>query len=278
MAAKKSAALKVAATAKSARTRKERKFPALTFEEALKLPQAIQDHASGQKVRRLTLFEKLNQPPDSLGTRRLITASGQYGLTKGSYNAEFLELTPMGADATGEEVTPAKRLQASFDLAIKSQEPFDFLYNKLKNGKMPAKEVMADHLTEANIEDSERGECIDTFILNMKFLGLLRTIAGSERLVSVEQGLEEAPAANAPAAQIGSTESANGPAPTKTPPGLDPGISGDLAKTCFYITPIGDPSSEERQHADFILEYVIKPAVEEFGLKVVRADQMGNPE
>lgn len=43
------------------------------------------------------------------------------------------------------------------------------------------------------------------------------------------------------------------------------------------FTPIGQPSSEERQHADFMLEYVIKPAVEEFGLNVVRADQMGKP-
>jgi len=56
---------------------------------------------------------------------------------------------------------------------------------------MPAKEVMADHLTEAAIDDSDKAECIDTFILNMKFLGLLRTIAGSERIVSIEQELEE---------------------------------------------------------------------------------------
>jgi hypothetical protein len=58
---------------------------------------------------------------------------------------------------------------------------------------------------------------------------------------------------------------------------VNPAVSGDLSKTCFYITPIGEPSSEERQHADFMLEYVIKPAVEEFGLNVVRADQMGKP-
>src|SRR5262245_55811148 len=146
MAAKKSAAAQDAAIQRPARTRKERKFPSLTFEEALKLPQAIQDHASGQKVRRLTLFEKLDQSPDSHATRRLITASGQYGLTKGSYNAEFLELTQEGANTTSDEVTAANKLQARFNLAIKSQEPFDFLYNKLKGGKMPAKEVMADHL------------------------------------------------------------------------------------------------------------------------------------
>jgi hypothetical protein len=47
------------APAQGTRTRTARKFPALTFEEALFLPDAIQKHAAGLKVRKLTLFEKL---------------------------------------------------------------------------------------------------------------------------------------------------------------------------------------------------------------------------
>ena len=41
-------------------------------------------------------------------------------------------------------------------------------------------------------------ECIDTFILNAKFLGLLRTIGASERLIPIEQVVEgsELPAAS----------------------------------------------------------------------------------
>jgi hypothetical protein len=112
--------------------RKERKFPALTFEEALKLAEAIQTHAAGQKVRRLTLFEKLDQNPHSRDSRRLVTASGQYELTKGGYQADFLELTPEGHEATNDEVPPATRLQARFSLAIKNHTPFEFLYTKLK--------------------------------------------------------------------------------------------------------------------------------------------------
>lgn len=278
MAEKKSSGASNSAAQKITRARKERKFPALTFEEALKLPLAIQDHASGQRVRRLTLFEKLEVSPDSKGTRRLVTASGQYGLTKGGYTAEFLELTPDGAAATSDEETSAKRLQARFNLAIKSQEPFDFLYSKLKGAKMPAKEVMTDYLAEANIDGSDKAECIDSFILNMKFLGLLRTVAGTERLVSIEQALDEATTANAPTVSPnGSADPTIGPAPVKASSGPDTTISGDLTNTCFYITPIGEPLSEERQHADFMLEYVIQPAVEEFGLTVVRADQMGKP-
>lgn len=282
MAAKKTPAktgAKEAAAKPARKPRKERKFPALTFEEALTLPEAIQKFAAGQKVRRLTLFESLNKNPDSLEARKLITASGQYGLTKGSYRAEHLELAPEGNKATSDEIDPVEKLQTQFDLAIKNHSPFDLLYARLKGNKMPAKEVMADYLSEANVEDDEKAECIDTFILNAKFLGMLRTIGGSERIISIEQALEEAP--TAPARQAAqSAPGENGATPpialtTITTDSTAP--VGDFAKICFYITPIGEDNSEERRHADFLMEYIIKPAVKEFDLTVVRADQMGKP-
>src|SRR5207244_625988 len=96
-------------------------------------------------------------------------------------------------------------------------------------------------------------------------------IGGSERIIPIEQALEEVssepvPESVAPSGVLrlaGASESA---------PAL-----GDFAKVCFYITPIGDEDSEQRRHADFLMEYIIKPAVAEFGLTVVRADQMGKP-
>lgn len=121
---KKSAAKKAAVPHQAPRTRKERKFPALTFPEAVKLADGIQTFASGQKVRRLVLFESLKEEPDSLGSRKLITASGQYGLTKGGYQAEFLELTEEGNEATNEEAPVGKKIQARFNLAIKKHVPF----------------------------------------------------------------------------------------------------------------------------------------------------------
>jgi len=271
---------KAPAARKPARTRTERRFPALTFEEALQLPEAIQKYAAGQKVRRLTLFEKLNQEPDSADSRRLVTASGQYGLTRGGYQADFLELTPEGNEATSDSVPPAKKLRARFDLAIQKHAPFKLLYEKLKGSRMPATEVMEDYLREAKAEDEETAECIDKFILNMKFLGLLRTIAGSERIIPIEQALEEAPgqtatqASKAVSASVAASLSSPSPS-SPTEGGAE--ASGDFAKVCFYITPIGEEDSEERRHADFLMEYIIKPAVKEFELVVVRADQMGKP-
>ena len=241
--------------------RTERKFPALTFEEALTLAKAIQEHAGGQKVRRLILFEKLDLAPESSETRRLITASNQYGLTKGSYMAEHLELSPLGAESSGDDVAAAIQMAARFELAIKQIEPFKALYERLKNSKLPAKEVMVDFLREENVPEEERGECVDTFVLNAKFLRLLRTISGSQRLVSIEQVIEEA---GTSAGSVSDGIEASGSASALPADVL--GATGkeaeeDFSKICFYITPIGDPGSEHRRHSDFMMEYIIQPAV-----------------
>ncbi len=267
------------------RTRKERKFPALTFKEALRLAEAIQEYAAGKKVRKLILFEKLDEPPDNAAARRLITASGQYGLTTGSYRAEHLEPTTAGAQATGDNVAPAQKLEARFKLAIEGVEPFNFLYEKSKGNKVPASEVLADYLSETDLEVDARAECVDTFLVNAKFLGLLRTIGGSERLIPIEQAIEEAPQS---ADRPGKLADAKGngaplplskasiPGPAPSPAESDDAVT-DYSKVCFYISPIGKENSEDRQHADFMMEFIIEPAVKEFDLSVIRADQIGKP-
>jgi len=46
------------------------------------------------------------------------------------------------------------------------------------------------------------------------------------------------------------------------------------AKTAFVIAPIGEPKSATRKRSDEILEYLIKPVVENLGYKPLRADQI----
>lgn len=43
-------------------------------------------------------------------------------------------------------------------------------------------------------------------------------------------------------------------------------------KRCFLISPIGAEGSEEREHADDVLDFIIKPAMEELGYEVYRSD------
>ncbi len=45
-------------------------------------------------------------------------------------------------------------------------------------------------------------------------------------------------------------------------------------KKCFIISPIGKEDSEEREHANQVFEYIIRPALEECNIEPIRADQM----
>ncbi len=50
-----------------------------------------------------------------------------------------------------------------------------------------------------------------------------------------------------------------------------------MPKTCFVISPIGEPNSEVREHADDVFDFIIKPAVERTGHIAKRADHEARP-
>lgn len=56
-------------------------IPTMPFEDAFIIAKGIWECASGQKVRRITLFDHLGKSPESGPSRSLITASSKYGLT-----------------------------------------------------------------------------------------------------------------------------------------------------------------------------------------------------
>jgi len=53
--------------------------------------------------------------------------------------------------------------------------------------------------------------------------------------------------------------------------------NNDGERIAFVISPIGDPSSEERRRADQILKHMIEPVTSEFGYKAIRADKISKP-
>jgi hypothetical protein len=48
-------------------------------------------------------------------------------------------------------------------------------------------------------------------------------------------------------------------------------------KSCFVISPIGEPDSETRKRSDQVLKHVIRPAANSCGYKTVRADEIDKP-
>lgn len=258
--------------ADAGRTRQSRPYPASSFKDALPLGEAILKYAAGEKVRRLTLLQQMDKSPNSSGTKMMITNSGKYGITKGSYAAEHLELTDEGRNAVDPAKGPRVQRNAWFAMGIKGVEPFNLLYEQYKGKRLPEREVMKDVLRDSNVGVPDLDECVDTFTVNVKDLDMLRTIGGAETLVSIEQVIDELPGdsrASAAAKHVGSVIvlASTGDA---TPP-------RDWGRICFYITPIGAEESEQRKHSDLFMSSLIQPALDELGLTVVRADKIGDP-
>jgi hypothetical protein len=243
-------------------------FPPVSFPTVLPLAETIQQHGAGQPMRRITLFDKLRKSPESSASRALITNSSKYGVTKGSHKSELIELTPLGSVATSPDTAHRERAAARFKLAIEDIPAFKFLYERNKGNRLPAPEVLQDSLEEASIDPERRQQCVDLFLENAKELGLLRTVAGAERIIPIEQVLEEIPSLQGE--------------PTSATAAAEQGRQKiDKSKrswknTCFVIAPIGDEDSESRKHSDMVLEALVRRAIEK-EWEVIRADQITSP-
>lgn len=62
-----------------------------------------------------------------------------------------------------------------------------------------------------------------------------------------------------------------------TEPAPNPVIHPACARRCFVISPIGLEGSREREHADDVFDYIIKPALDECGIVPERADHFHEP-
>lgn len=257
------------ASAKSTRKRTVRNFPASTFEEATEYARRIFEIGSGQPVKRLTLFNAMGKSPDSSASRMLITNSNKYGLTKGSYTSEQVELTDVGRKCVDDEFSGREVAKARIEAAINSIEPFKALYSQIVNNKLPQKAVLVDKIKELDVEADAAEEAVDTFILNLRFVGLLQMLSGAERIVTEDFLLDQLPAAGASRTVYASPTTENRPLVTSE--------HAEYETTAFYVTPIGADGSPERKHSDLFLSSLVEPAIESLKLKVVRADKIDKP-
>jgi hypothetical protein len=246
-----------------------RPFPAGSFADSLTFAREMFALGSGQPVRRLTLFDHLGKAPESSASRVLITNANKYGLITGGYQADHLELTDDGRKVV-DEATPAReQARTKVKLAVTDLAPFQRLYERFTNARLPAKAVLMDALKEFAVPGEYVEEGVDTFIVNLRFLGLLQTLSGADRIVTLEHLLDSIPA-------ISTSTSLS----TSASPEGRSVITQEHAAfetTCFYITPIGDEGSEARKHSDLFLGNIVEPALSAFGLKVIRADAIDKP-
>lgn len=267
------------------RRRKARTFPAMSFREAMAWPAEILQHGAGKPIRRLTLLQTIQRSPTSSATRALITASNQYGLTVGGYNAENVELTRKGRQAVDPTVAPRAQTTARFDLAIDGIAPFKTLFDTYAGSRLPAVGVLRDAVRDTGTAEEHVAECVETFLANVRDMALVATIAGTEHLLRLADLLEKLGDTATSSTVGGAGDSPNaadvsndGFAPRRTDPApVGSADDGDFENICFVISPIGEIGSEARNHADLVLNHLVAPALEELGLTPVRADNISKP-
>jgi hypothetical protein len=242
----------------------------------------------GPKDSPASLFENLGRSADSGTSRQLVTNSAQYGLTTGSYRAEYLELTPEGRVASADESVGKPRLAARLELAIARIPPCNALYEQYKGNRLPALAVLRDFAIEHGTSVENANECVETFLANGRHLGLIRAYAGAERLLTFEMRLDEvdgglageSEASAAEVRELDGSEPARVAAPTtserSTPARVLAEASG-LSDVCFLISPIGREGTDQRKHANLVVGSLLEPALESLGLRLVRADKIGKP-
>lgn len=191
----------------------------------------------------------------------------------------MFSLTEAGRAATDPSVPGAAKAKARIDLAILNIEPFKVVFNKYSGGRLPQVPVMRDTAVESGVDTDDSAECIETFLANARFVGLIRKIAGTEHLVSVDDALDQLPVAEDERSQD-SEGTDDQDKVVVTPRAKSKGVGGKAAgldNVCFVISPIGDDDSEERKHADLVLGSLIEPALEELSLTAIRADKISKP-
>lgn len=215
---------------------------------------------------RITLFDHLDRSPESGPSRQAVTNSARYGLTEGGYQADALTLTDDGIKAVSPDASARDRARAQFRLAIERTPAFNALYERFSGNKLPAQQVMRDFLTgEHKLSEEDAMEAVELFIVNARDIGLLRTLSGAERILTLDHLLDLLPASPAspdrpatPSAPLSVAAVGRSSAP--------PSTEVDLTRVCFLVTPIGEEGTEQRKHADLILGQIIEPAIEALGL------------
>ena len=101
---------------------------------------------------------------------------------------------------------------------------------------MPAVEAMRDSLDDMN--EGDRAPCVDIFVQNAKFVGILQTKEGAEFVASLEDAATKTFAPTALIPQLA------------TLPVNQPMTGEDFDSVCFFIAPIGADDSEHGRPED----------------------------
>jgi hypothetical protein len=150
--------------------------------DSLRIAIAIKENGSGNPYDRLDLAKALSTKPSTQEFRSLVTSSGKFGLTQGSYVAKKIGLTPLGRAIVYPESVEEKNksLREAF-FKIPFYKKFFEAYD---NNRLPSWEFLEGTLSRTySIPAEETKECHKLVIKNAKELGILEDLGGGSQYI-----------------------------------------------------------------------------------------------
>ena len=225
-------------------------FPTHTLEEAIKVPQAIEEQNAGNPMKADMLCRALAfRLPNDWRFLALLKSANQYGLVLGSGQTATVSLETLGQDV----VAPgsASQRQGALLSAFRHVDEFKKVEDFYKGKKLPEDEFFENNLVRQFEIPRERVKTfIEVFTKNLDFLKAFRAADASEPITD------------------GPVPAGNGALlPSKSITTDDISKGRTFLDTCFVMMPFG-------QWFDVYYKELFIPAIKEAGMEPLRADEL----
>lgn len=148
-------------------------FPKDTFEEAIKIAQAIENKNGGNPLPPQEVAIAIGRSPGSSAFRILLSSSIKYGLTTGSYNSPRISLANLGRDIV--EPKEEELRKSAIVSSVLKPELFSKVFDYYKGKKVPEKSYFANTLVrDFGIPKKQADTFVEIFMANMNYLELIK--------------------------------------------------------------------------------------------------------
>ena len=145
--------------------------PAVSFEQALRIPTAIVEHYGGHAVTPLQLASAVMMQPTSGSFRQLCGAAIAYGLTSGGYNAEEISVQPLGKRIV-KPTEEGDELVAKREAMLQPRVTREFL-TRYNGSPLPRKDIALNVLGEMGVPIDRVEFVYDLILENAESVGFV---------------------------------------------------------------------------------------------------------
>lgn len=237
-----------AANTKVSANKPRRAFPAVTLEDALKIPQVIRAKNHGHPFESVLVAKACGLTHMTNKFFYHSSAARDYGLTVGTRDTAKIELTELGREiafAGNPEIEHQRKIEAFFKI-----EKFKQVYDYYNGSNLPENQYLENTLEkEFQIPPAHHEEFVEVFKKNCQFL-------------RIENGLQTVPSSNGDASGSKSIDIRVLGQP-----------QGQFSKSVFVIMPFTEKGKLERPKGFFdeVLKSLITPAANDAGFSVQTA-------